>query len=111
MVQARWLSSKLLLCPSPVEPWVLANTSVSLFVTNNGADFQSNPDVKLTVVSRTATFALEPSHGSTAGGTELSIFSHGMPFSGTAYCRFDRSVQVVATIEAAKGVLRCFTPA
>ena len=111
IIQARWLSANLLLCISPEGTWSPAGTSIPLFVTNNGVDYMSTPNVTLTVVSRIATFALEPSHGSIAGGTEISIYSYGVPFSGTAYCRFDRKIQVSATFDALNGIVQCITPA
>ena len=105
---ARWLAPTQVLCAFPSMS-LAATTAAQVYVTNNGVEFSSDDGgVTVAVVGRTSTFAVSPNHGSTAGGTPVRIMTRRFPSSGTAYCRFDGSLTVPATV--ADRLVRCVTP-
>lgn len=104
-VSGRWISSQVVQCVAPVG---VANTTVPLSVSFvegqtkiGGIDFLFflQPSIQ----------ALSPSHGSTYGGTTLSIFGEGFWFSGDLRVRLGRT-DVSATF-VSPSEIRCTTPA
>lgn len=104
-VSGRWISSQVIQCVTPVG---VANKTVPLSISFvegqtkiGGADFYFflQPSIQ----------GLSPTHGSTYGGTKLSIFGEGFWFSGDLRVRLGRT-DISATYVSPSELL-CTTPA
>ena len=104
-VSGRWISSQVIQCVAPVG---VANTTVPVSISFVEGQTKVGA-VNFFFVLQPSIQGLYPTHGSTHGGTTLSIFGEGFWFSGDLRVRLGRT-DIPATF-VSSSELRCTTPA
>ena len=106
---ARWLSSSLLLCNSPLVSSSSTEAFLMLSISNNGGHNFSRNSLRLDMAQRVLVESVYPSSGVSSGGTEIALVVHGMKIFRKPSCIFD-SVRVPAVLGTSKNIVYCETP-
>jgi hypothetical protein len=107
VVAGRWVSAHRMECLSPPA----APGFSSLFVSNNGVDFQGGGGgaaVRFEHAKNVTITALEPASGVVLGGTSVRVIGQGLVFTSKLTCRF--GMVVVSAAYVSRTEVRCESP-